>query len=455
MKTTSDASFRATETADDATITGSLTDGIRLASFPISTDEVTTSNNEKTITARRGAVILPWMGFGTYKLGKGIAYQAVLDALTCGYRCIDTAFIYGGETTERLVGEAIQMALAHQIIEKRRDVFVITKHWRKYHGYDATLQCLNLSLKRLKLDYVDLYLMHWPGPAWKTMTRRKDVMAAEGPWVYAADHCKNPEKMVHVRSETWAAMEDALQEGKVRSIGVSNFSVSHLKALKRTAKIWPPAVNQVECHPLYPQPELLEYCRQEGIVLQAYASLGGQDTGKKQWLKLGLGGVVEELEEDSSVVEAASKGKSKSNNDNTTGNRMGKRKPKQKKLKDTAVSLLQSRAVVSLARGKKVTPAQILLRWSLSQNCAVIPKSSSIERMKENAAALRFSLTPNEISDITRSIQSDMLKTSADGSGTETVGQDGNTDTVEAAVNEVASGRLCWRNDPLRLLDFD
>ena len=392
--------FRATETADDASC---LTDGVRLPSPP----PPATPKDASTRTTG-DVVVLPWMGFGTYKLGKEIAYRAVLDALECGYRCVDTAFIYGGEKTERLVGQALQAALEQKILQDRREVFVITKHWRKYHGYDATFQCLNLSLKRLQLSYVDLYLMHWPGPAWKTMNRRKDVIEAEGPWYYAADHCRDPDKMADLRNQTWRAMEDAWKEGKVRSIGVSNFSVAHLKALKTTATIWPPAVNQVEFHPLYPQTELLEYCQQEGIVLQAYASLGGQDTGKNQWLKLGLAGVPEA--EGDSIAET-------------------KRKPKQKKLKDTVVSLLKSRSVVSLARDRKVTPAQILLRWALSQNCVVIPKSSSIDRMKENAGALSFSLTPEEIAAISSGIQSDMSTTT--------------------------SGRLCWRNEPLRHLDFD
>ena len=407
--------FRATETADQAT---SLTDGVLLAS--------------SSAAASRNAVILPWMGFGTYKLGKEIAYQAVLDALSCGYRCIDTAFIYGGETTERLVGEALQTALKKKIVRDRQEVFVVTKHWRKYHGYDATWECLNLSLKRLQLSYADLYLMHWPGPAWKTMNRRKDLIAENGAWFYAADHCKDPAKMVQVRSETWRAMEDALKEGKARSIGVSNFSVSHLKALKETATIWPPVVNQVEFHPLYPQPELLEYCQQEGILLQAYASLGGQDTGKKQWLNLGLEGA--EAESDSAVVESSQNDKT-----NNPQKLLGKRKPKRKKLKDRVVSLLKSRSVVSLARDRKVTPAQVLLRWALSQDCVVIPKSSTVDRMKENAGALKFSLTPKEIGDITTSIQSDMA---------------GAAQETEGGENKIC-GRLCWRNDPLRHLDFD
>jgi diketogulonate reductase-like aldo/keto reductase len=414
--------FRATPTANDAT---SLTDGVLLGPCR--------GYDDDSSTEKKDPVILPWVGFGTYKLGKDVAFQAVMTALECGYRCIDTAFIYGGETTEKLVGKAIQEAMETKILASRQQVFVVTKHWRKYHGYEETLKCLNMSLKRLEMDYVDLYLMHWPGPAWKTMNRRKDLIEANGPWYYAADNMQ-AEEMAQRRSETWRAMEDSLKDGKCRSIGVSNFTVQHLKALKETARIWPPAVNQVEFHPLYPQPELLEYCRQEGIVLQAYASLGGQDTGKKQWSKLGLEAGTED--DDAGTT---------TNDSNVT-----RKKPKQKKLKDTVVSLLSCHPVVALARKRDVTPAQILLRWALSQNCVVIPKSSSKARMMENAAILSFTLTRQEVSDITDCVQMGMRNSLL---GSEDSSTQANAKLSEEEITAV--GRLCWRNDPLRHLGFD
>jgi diketogulonate reductase-like aldo/keto reductase len=417
--------FRATPTADEAT---SLTDGVLLSPC---TNNDNDNENENENENDNSPVILPWVGFGTYKLGKAVAYQAVLTALECGYRCIDTAFIYGGETTEKLVGNAIKKAIETKILQSRQQVFVVTKHWRKYHGYKQTLTCLNMSLKRLDMDYVDLYLMHWPGPAWKTMNRRKDLLEANGPWYYAADNMQ-PEEMAQLRSETWRAMEDALKDGKCRSIGVSNFTVEHLKALKKNAKIWPPAVNQVEFHPLYPQPELLEYCSQEGIVLQAYASLGGQDTGTKQWniIALEAGTVKEDIT-------------------NTNDSNVKRNKPKQKKLKDAVVSLLSCHPVVALAQKRQVAPAQILLRWALSQNCVVIPKSSSKPRMMENAGVLSFALTPQEVSEITESVQQRIRKSFL-------AGEDASSKTNEKlSQDEIpAIGRLCWRNDPLRHLDF-
>lgn len=204
-----------------------LTDGVKLASFGKDDDD---------------EVIMPWLGYGTYRLGKQQAQGAVLQALEVGYRAIDTAFIYGGETTERLVGQAVQKAIDKGILESRQEVFVTTKHWRKYHGYEPTLQCLKLSLKRLQLDYVDLWLMHWPGPAWTTMHRKKEVVQAD-PWHYAATDAT---EMASQRAETWQAMEDAVRRGLCRAIGVSNMTVDHLKTLKKTATMWPPAVNQVE-----------------------------------------------------------------------------------------------------------------------------------------------------------------------------------------------------------------
>jgi diketogulonate reductase-like aldo/keto reductase len=311
------SSFRATP-AEKAE---SLTDGVNLADN----------------------VILPWVGYGTYKLGKGKAYSPTLSAIQAGYRCIDTAFIYAGETTEREVGNAIQKALEDKTLSRREDVFLITKHWRKYHGYEDTKECLRLSLQRLQVDHIDLWLMHWPGPAYSTMSRRTDILEAEGPWHYATTL---QEDMIKVRAETWRAMEDSLKEGKVRSIGVSNFSVQHLETLKATAKHWPPSVNQVECHPLYPQQDLVEYCAKAGIVVQAYAALGGQDCGKKKWREI-LNGQ----------------------------------------------SLIECDAVTEIAKELRVTPAQVLLRWALQRGCAVTPKTTSMKRMEENADVFRFCLS--------------------------------------------------------------
>ena len=120
--------------------------------------------SSELVVNNEDAVLLPWVGFGTYRLGKRQSRAATLEALKSGYRNIDTAFVYGGQTTELEVGKAVQDALQMGVIESRQDVFITTKQWREYHGYNASLKCLELSLERLGVDYVDMWMMHWPGP---------------------------------------------------------------------------------------------------------------------------------------------------------------------------------------------------------------------------------------------------------------------------------------------------
>jgi diketogulonate reductase-like aldo/keto reductase len=378
----SSSSFRET-TAAAATC---LTDGVLLA-----------TPHDPTMR-----VIMPWVGFGTYKLGKQLAGPAVTQAIVeAGYRSIDTAFIYGGETTETAVGVAIQEGISSSALSSRADIFVTTKHWRKYHGYEATTKCLALSLKRLQLDYIDLYLIHWPGPAYTSMHRKKELVL-EDPWYYAADSMKNAQDMQHERAETWRAMEDACRKGLVRAIGVSNMTVEHLKKLKETATLWPPAVNQVEYHPLYPQTELREYCQQEGIVLQAYASLGGQDTGKAAWSQL-------------------------------LGDPNGKPTPKKVAKSD----MLHAPAVTELAREVQATPAQLLLRWGLERGCVIIPKTATKERMLENADIFKFRLTHEQVDGLQEELLSKVKENNPE----------------EGANGVLSLTRLCWRNDPFRHLD--
>ncbi len=192
------------------------------------------------------------------------------------------------------------------------------------------------------------------------------------------------DEIIALRAETWRAMEDAYRKGKTRSIAVSNFTIQHLETLKQSATLWPPAMNQIECHPYYPQNELLDYCKKEGIVVQAYAALGGQDGTKAKWKELGG-----KLLESSPVLSAASRLSNSS---------------------------------------KKVTPAQVLLRWALQRNCAIVPKTSSPARMKENADVFEITLTAGDMEAIT------------------------NLSCISEHGGHL--GRLCWRTEPLRMLDF-
>lgn len=187
-----------------------------------------------TSTAKlANGVEIPYLGLGVYASAPGHeTLNAVLSALETGYRHIDTARIYNNEAD---VGQAIRESGL-----PREQVFVTTKLWNSDHGFDNALKACSESLNRLGLDYVDLYLIHWP---------------VEG----------------H-RAETWKALEKLMDDGYCRAIGVSNFTIRHLNELTAGARV-APLVNQVEFSPFLYQRELLEYCRSHNIQLEAYSPL--------------------------------------------------------------------------------------------------------------------------------------------------------------------------------------
>lgn len=187
-------------------------------------------------------ITIPSIGYGTWQVENGpAAVQAVAEALRIGYRHIDTATCYGNEKS---VGEAI----ARSGLD-RRDLFVTSKVWNTDRGYDSTLKAFERSLSDLGLDYLDLYLIHWP----------------------ASPHRFSDWQ--HINAETWRAMEELMKAGKIRAIGVSNFMPHHLDALLSTADVVP-AVNQIEFHPGCKQPECVDYCRAHGILVEAWSPLG-------------------------------------------------------------------------------------------------------------------------------------------------------------------------------------
>ncbi|HEX8441820.1 aldo/keto reductase [Archangium sp.] len=189
-------------------------------------------NLQSTVKLNNG-VELPRLGLGVFRSPRGeVTRQAVLSALAAGYRHIDTARIYGNE---RDVGLAVRESGL-----SRGDIFVTTKLWNDDQGYDSTLRACDRSLEALGLEYVDLYLVHWPVPG--------------------------------RRLESWRAMEKLLADGKCRAIGVSNFMEHHLEELLGRAKVVP-AVNQVEQHPFLNQQSLQRYCAGKGIVVEAYSPL--------------------------------------------------------------------------------------------------------------------------------------------------------------------------------------
>ncbi|AJQ26659.1 aldo/keto reductase [Pelosinus fermentans] len=193
-------------------------------------------NLQDTITLANG-VKIPWLGLGVFKVKEGSeVVDAVRTAIKYGYRSIDTAAIYGNEEG---VGQGIKEGLQETGIA-REDLFVTSKVWNADQGYDSTLEAYQTSLKKLDLDYLDLYLIHWP---------------VKGKY-----------------KDTWRALERIYHEGRVRAIGVSNFHVHHLKDVFQDSTI-KPMINQVEFHPRLIQKELRAFCKEQGIQFEAWSPL--------------------------------------------------------------------------------------------------------------------------------------------------------------------------------------
>lgn len=182
-------------------------------------------------------VEMPWIGLGVFQVENGqTVVDSVIAAIRHGYRSIDTASIYGNEEG---VGQGINEGIAEAGIT-REELFITSKVWNADQGYAATLAAFEESLKKIGLDYLDLYLIHWP---------------VEGKYI-----------------ETWKALETLYKEGKVKAIGVSNFQIHHLKDLLKNAEITP-MINQVELHPRLIQEELREFLKENAIQVEAWAPL--------------------------------------------------------------------------------------------------------------------------------------------------------------------------------------
>ena len=208
----------------------------------------------KSYTLNNG-ISIPVLGFGTWKAENGeVAYQAVLEALKAGYRHIDTAAIYKNEES---VGRAIRDSGI-----PRQEIFVTTKLWNTNHSYDEARQAFEESMEKLGLDYLDLYLIHWPNPK---PLRENDAWKQRN-------------------AEVWRAMEDMLAAGKVRAIGISNFLPRHLEALLETARVIP-AVNQIRLAPGVYQSEAIAASRKHGILLEAWGPFGQGELFQNEQVK--------------------------------------------------------------------------------------------------------------------------------------------------------------------------
>lgn len=251
--------------------------------------------NMRSCTVLNNGVEMPWLGFGTYKVEDGHSVIAsVKEALKTGYVHIDTASYYKNEPG---IGTAIKESGI-----PRKDLFLTSKVWNSDQGYEKTLKAFESSLKKLGTDYLDLYLIHWPTPLF---------------------------------NETWRALEKLYKDGDLRAIGVSNFTVDHLKGLMASAEIMP-MVNQVEFHPMLVQDDLRDFCKNNSIQLEA-------------WSPLMRGRVFE-------------------------------------------IPLLKE-----LARKYGKSISQIVLRWDLQMGVVTIPKSTTPSRIKENADIFDFEISDEDM----------------------------------------------------------
>ena len=258
---------------------------------------------EDTYTLNNG-VKIPIIGFGTWQTPDGdIAKHAVEVALNAGYRHIDTAAAYGNEKS---VGQAIKNSGIN-----RHDLFITTKLWNTDHGYKSAKAAIDRSLQSLKVDYLDLYLIHWPNP------------------VDMRDH------WAEANAESWRAMEEAVQAGKIRAIGVSNFRKRHLDELLKTAEI-KPVVNQIMLNPSDLQPDVVKVNNELKLFSEAYSPLG-------------------------------------------TG------------------GLLGNETVNEIASEVGKSPAQVLIRWSLEHGFLPLPKSVHDKYIRANAEVFDFNLSSEQM----------------------------------------------------------
>ena len=273
---------------------------------------------------------MPLLGLGTWKSESRQVYTAVREAIKIGYRHIDCASVYGNE---KEVGDAIRDAIQNHEVT-RSELWITSKLWSNCHGKDRVEAALNQSIQNLGVDYLNLYLIHWP------VSIKPEKAFAE-----SVDDLLSPEQSPI--SETWEAMESACEKGLTRHIGVSNFSIQKLQKLISSCK-QKPEVNQVEPHPLLQQQALLEYCASEGILITAYSPLGSMD------------------------------------------------RPQALKVKDAPV-VLENPVIRSIAETRGCSPAQVVLAWDVQRGISAIPKSVKPSRLLENLQAAEIKLSTSEL----------------------------------------------------------
>jgi len=258
---------------------------------------------DKKIKLNNGLEI-PCIGLGTYQIRKKSEIENVIKiGYNTGYRLIDTAVVYGNE---KLIGDALK-----KLKIKRNEIFIITKIYKDDMKYDKVKKSIESSLKKLQTDYIDILLIHWP-----------EVEKSED------------------RINVWKALEESVEEKKVKMIGVSNFCKIHLEQILNNCKI-KPVINQIECNPIYYDEETINYCEQKGIVIQAYCPFA-------EWNE----------------------------------------------------KLVENDIIVNIAKKKEKSVSQIILKWLLQKNKIPLPKSVHGDYIKQNFDLNGFYLTEEEMTQI-------------------------------------------------------
>ena len=286
---------------------------------------------------------MPLIGLGLWKIDNSQVADVVVEAIRCGYRHLDSACDYGNE---KQVGEGIRRAIDEGLCT-RKDLWVTSKLWNTYHREEHVVMAMDQTLHDLGLDYLDLYLVHFP------IALEFVPFDTRYPpeWVFDPNDEIPMMKPVPVPlQETWQAMESLVDSGLAHHIGVCNYNVSLMRDMLNYARI-PPAVLQIESHPYLTQEKLMRFCREQDISVTAFSPLGALS-----YLELGMA--------------------------------------------DATQSVLEQAAVASIARRLGKTPAQVVLRWGIQRGNAIIPKTSKPERLPENAALFDFSLTDEDMAQI-------------------------------------------------------
>jgi len=281
---------------------------------------------------------MPTIGLGTYKSTGGDAERSVKDAIDVGYRHIDTAFFYGNEVE---VGSAVRQKIAEGKI-KREDIFITTKLWSIFHDPDQVEKAFQRSFDDLNLDYIDLYLIHFPVAFQRVLKDGQtsdDVNAFE---LFPVDKNGKTLNADVDYLDTWKAMEKLVETGRVRSIGISNFNSEQVDRLYKAASI-KPVNNQIECHPNLNQRKLIEFCASRNITITAYSPLARPSASDDRKLAIS----------DPKILEMAQK--------------------------------------------YKKTPAQIILRYTIQNGAAIIPKSTHKARIEENFGVFDFELSDSDM----------------------------------------------------------